>query len=197
VGGMKKVRTNNSNILRNIPNVLTISRVLIAFIVVYLVFIKIDMRITVAVFAVGALTDFLDGIIARKYNLKSEFGRKADMLADRFLWVGTALSFLIAYGITMQLDFVHYLLWIFIMSREIITFPFAVVAFVNGGKPFPHTRFIAKLTTFIQGFALPSLMLSIYYPMFIYPSWILSIAVLAIGFRSALYYLNDINIQER
>jgi phosphatidylglycerophosphate synthase len=119
------------------------------------------------------------------------------MLADRFLWVGTALSFLIAYGITMQLDFVHYLLWIFIMSREIITFPFAVVAFVNGGKPFPHTRFIAKLTTFIQGFALPSLMLSIYYPMFIYPSWILSIAVLAIGFRSALYYLNDINIQER
>jgi len=181
------------NGFRHIPNILTISRIIITLFVIYLIFRRAKIEIIVPIFAVGALTDFFDGLLARKYKWKSEFGRKADMLADRFLWVGTALAFFVSYGLGGELDWNHYLQLMFIMTREIISAPFAIAAFFTG-KQIPKVRIIAKVVTFIQGFALPSLMLSIYYPIFLYLSWPLSIVLAVIGFKSAIFYLKDIGV---
>ena len=95
---MKKIK--KLSILKHIPNFLTISRVFLTFVIIYLIFTKADIKTTITIFAIAALTDWLDGQLARKFNWESEFGRKADMIADRFLWIGTALAFVISFGMS-------------------------------------------------------------------------------------------------
>ena len=72
----------------NLPNKLTIFRViLIPFFVVLLLFdiTAYDKWIALAIFIIASLTDFLDGHIARKYNLVTNFGKFMDPLADKLL----------------------------------------------------------------------------------------------------------------
>src|SRR3989344_6661514 len=108
------------NILKHIPNFLTISRVFLTFVVVYLIFIKANITSIIVIFAIAAITDWLDGQLARKFNWVSEFGRKADIIADRFLWAGTALAFIIAFGLEGKLTPFYGAQILMIMSREII-----------------------------------------------------------------------------
>ena len=73
----------------NLPNRLTILRTLM--IPVFLFFLLTDYAgncskwIAVIVFILASLTDFLDGHIARKYNLVTNFGKFMDPLADKLL----------------------------------------------------------------------------------------------------------------
>lgn len=73
----------------NLPNKLTILRVILVpvFVVFMLVpvFGNADRYIALAVFIIASLTDTLDGMIARKYNLITNFGKFADPLADKLL----------------------------------------------------------------------------------------------------------------
>ena len=81
--------------------------------------------IAVAIFIVASLTDMLDGKIARKYNLVTNFGKFMDPLADKLL-VSAAMICLIATG---QLA-----AWIVIViiSREFIISGFRLIASDNG-----------------------------------------------------------------
>lgn len=114
----------------NLPNKLTILRVLmIPFFVVFLLWnggSDQTLRIVAAViFMVASFTDFLDGSIARKHNLVTNFGKFMDPLADKLL-VCSALICLIELG---QLP-----AWmvIIIISREFIISGFRLVASDNG-----------------------------------------------------------------
>jgi cardiolipin synthase len=71
----------------NVPNVLTMIRMLMIPLFVYLFFLPIERNMFYAalVYAVAALTDYLDGMIARKYNLVTKFGKLFDPLADKLL----------------------------------------------------------------------------------------------------------------
>lgn len=79
----------------NLPNILTTLRV--ALIPVFMYFFTSDMPhgnyIAVAIFIIASLTDFLDGKIARKYNLVTNFGKIMDPFADKLL-VLTSLIYL-------------------------------------------------------------------------------------------------------
>ena len=79
----------------NLPNKLTIMRViLIPFFVFFLLspyFPAYGNYIAVAIFIVASLTDMLDGKIARKYNLVTNFGKFMDPLADKLLVCGFRL----------------------------------------------------------------------------------------------------------
>lgn len=68
----------------NLPNKLTLLRIILVpvFIVLYLTQIYIPACV---VFAVACITDMLDGRIARKYNLVTNFGKIMDPLADKIL----------------------------------------------------------------------------------------------------------------
>ena len=147
----------------NFPTLLNISRIVLTFVVVYMIITNMPIINIVIVFSIAAITDWFDGRIARKYNIVNEFGKKADMVADRFLWIGTALAFIVIFGIRGQLQPIHGFQILLIMIREIISAPSAIVALFSG-RGFPNSRYIAKITTFAQGFALPSVMLSVYYP---------------------------------
>lgn len=113
----------------NLPNKLTTFRViLIPFFVFFLLapyFEGYGNYIALVIFIVASLTDFLDGKIARKYNLVTNFGKFMDPLADKLL-VCSALICLIELG---QLP-----AWvvIIIISREFIISGFRLVAADNG-----------------------------------------------------------------
>lgn len=79
----------------NVPNVLTMIR--IALIPVYWVLFFSGYRHeALAVFVVASLTDVLDGYIARKYNLITNFGKLMDPLADKIMSISVMLSLVIA-----------------------------------------------------------------------------------------------------
>lgn len=113
----------------NLPNKLTIFRViLIPFFVVFLLLDPSNQTyryIADATFIIASLTDMLDGKIARKYNLVTNFGKFMDPLADKLL-VSAAMICLIATG---QLA-----AWIVIViiSREFIISGFRLIASDNG-----------------------------------------------------------------
>lgn len=113
----------------NLPNKLTIFRViLIPFFVVFLLLDPSNQTyryIADAIFIIASLTDTLDGKIARKYNLVTNFGKFMDPLADKLL-VSAAMICLIATG---QLA-----AWIVIViiSREFIISGFRLIASDNG-----------------------------------------------------------------
>lgn len=100
----------------NLPNKITISRLIIAVIMIFFAvfswanvgassilttlgntgFTILDLILAI-LFVVGSATDAIDGKIARKYNLITNFGKFFDPLADKFL-VNSALIFLACYG---------------------------------------------------------------------------------------------------
>lgn len=112
----------------NLPNKLTVFRViLIPFFVALLLFdiTAYDKWIALAIFIIASLTDFLDGHIARKYNLVTNFGKFMDPLADKLL-VCSALICLV------ELSRIPAWIVILIIAREFIISGFRLVASDNG-----------------------------------------------------------------
>lgn len=72
----------NGNIKRQIPNMLTFSRALSPFIIIPAMLFG-EMKIAIGALIFFAITDFLDGKIARKYNYVSDFGIKLDAVCDK------------------------------------------------------------------------------------------------------------------
>ncbi len=113
----------------NLPNKLTLFRViLIPFFVTLLLLYpdKPGWRLTAdAIFIIASLTDLLDGKIARKYNLVTNFGKFMDPLADKLL-VSAAMICLIELGQMPS--------WvvIIIISREFIISGFRLIAATDG-----------------------------------------------------------------
>ena len=113
----------------NLPNKLTVLRVIM--IPFFVLFMLTDLAgaaskyIALAVFCVASFTDFLDGYLARRDNLVTNFGKFMDPLADKLL-VCSALICLIPQG---KLE-----TWIVlvIIAREFIISGFRLVASDNG-----------------------------------------------------------------
>ena len=113
----------------NLPNKLTILRViLIPFFVVFMLFDitgAADKWIALVIFCVASLTDMLDGKIARKYHLVTNFGKFLDPLADKLL-VCTALICL------TSMNRLNVIVVLVIIAREFIISGFRLVASDNG-----------------------------------------------------------------
>ncbi len=113
----------------NLPNKLTIFRViLIPFFVFFMLFEPEEMVFRIiaeVIFCVASITDLLDGQIARKHNLVTNFGKFMDPLADKLL-VCSALICLVANG---QID-----AWIviIIIAREFIISGLRLIASDKG-----------------------------------------------------------------
>lgn len=114
----------------NLPNKLTVLRVILIPFFVVIMMIENGANqtfryVAAAIFIIASLTDMLDGKIARKYNLVTNFGKFMDPLADKLL-VCSAMICLIEKG---QLA-----AWIviIIIAREFIISGFRLVAADNG-----------------------------------------------------------------
>ena len=113
----------------NLPNKLTLFRVvLVPFFVAFLLNQHVNEHfniIALVIFIVASLTDLLDGKIARKYNLVTNFGKFMDPLADKLL-VCSAIICLI------ELERIPSWIVVIIIAREFVISGFRLIASDNG-----------------------------------------------------------------
>lgn len=131
----------------NLPNRITLFRVFLIPVFVILLMLEDYLPyynfIALAVFAAASFTDFLDGHIARKYNLVTTFGKFMDPLADKIL-VCTALILLI------EFDKIPAVVVAIIMAREFIISGFRLIACDKGVVL--AAGYLGKIKTFSQMF---------------------------------------------
>ncbi len=120
-----------------IPNILTVSRfVLIPFIVISLL--SENYILAIVLLTISGLTDILDGIIARKFNLISNFGKLIDPLADK----ATQVSLLVT--LVFQ-DIIPLWILVIIFVKEILMISGA--SFLYGKDLVVSSRWYGKLST--------------------------------------------------
>ena len=168
----------------NLPNKLTTFRViLIPFFVFFMLapnMTGINHYIAAAIFIVASLTDLLDGKIARKYNLVTNFGKFMDPLADKLL-VCSAMICLIKTG---QLA-----AWIvvIIIAREFIISGFRLIASDNGVVI--AASYWGKFKTTFQMLMVIVLILNVQMPFFQILGKILTYAALILTVVSLIDYI--------
>ena len=113
----------------NLPNKLTMARVImIPFFVIFMLTGwggEASKWISLAIFIVASLTDLLDGHIARKHNLVTNFGKFMDPLADKLLVCSAMICFI-------ELEKLPAWFVIIIIGREFIISGFRLIAAENG-----------------------------------------------------------------
>jgi len=134
----------------NLPNKLTMGRILA--IPIFIIIFLMDYRIAATViFILASITDMLDGYIARKYNLVTNFGKLMDPLADKLL-VMSALICLVEMG-----DIAGWMV-VVILGREFIITGMRQVAASQGLVIAAGTT--GKIKTITQMIAIPLLILN-------------------------------------
>lgn len=149
----------DQRVIARIPNWLTVGRLLATPLLVFLLHDPAPWMFTVAVvvFIVAAITDLLDGYIARRWGAVSEFGALIDPLADKLL-VMTALVMLVA-----QRDFSTGEPWVpawmvvVILAREIWITGLRGIAAAQGSILAADT--LGKWKSLYQMVAIPLLLL--------------------------------------
>ena len=97
-------------------NLLTLFRIIFAFLIFLLVSLESNYSIAFILFFLAGITDYFDGFLARKYNVTSNFGKIIDPVADKMLIISTLLA------LSMEGFFDYYYTFIpvlFIVLREI------------------------------------------------------------------------------
>ena len=117
----------------NLPNVLTVSRVPMMFVVVGLMIAEFHLAATLAfwLFIAAALSDWLDGYIARKSGQVSQFGRFMDAVIDKVMVLGLMVA-LIEGDYFGQLTLLAMMAWLCILTREFAISGMRMIAAVKG-----------------------------------------------------------------
>ncbi|MBQ8196916.1 MAG: CDP-diacylglycerol--glycerol-3-phosphate 3-phosphatidyltransferase [Clostridia bacterium] len=121
----------------NLPNKLTILRILLipVFAAVYLIgAIPYNFLIAGCIFTIAALTDFLDGYIARKHNLVTNLGKFLDPIADKILVSTAFILMLVSPFGSSQVILPQYaaIAVAIILARELMVSGFRIVAASKG-----------------------------------------------------------------
>ncbi len=162
--------------MKQLPNAITIMRVGIAVIIPLLIFDgRMALRTTAFIlFVLATITDWLDGYLARRWNVLSGFGRMLDPIADKLLIVGCLLALVAVDKNTLPILYPSLL----ILFREI---------FVSGMREYMadqgitlHVTTLAKYKTTLQFIAIGLAML---YPHFSH--WPYAIEVTIVTFYLA------------
>ncbi len=111
----------------NIPNILTVSRIVLAVILVFLLEANslAGNILAVFVFTIASLTDFYDGHLAKASGLVSDFGKIMDPVADKILLLST-------FGVLAHIGLVAWWMFIVIAIREILVTISRLVAVRQG-----------------------------------------------------------------
>lgn len=131
----------------NIPNALTIFRVLLVPPIIVLIIMDSlpTMAVALGLFLLSALTDSLDGAIARKFNQTSEFGAYFDPIADKFLVWGVYTVFA---TFSFKDLFIPFWLIAFIYLRDL--FVTYLRSYSRKNKIKFKTSVVAKAKTLVQ-----------------------------------------------
>lgn len=119
----------------NTPNKLTLARMIATpvFMAVMLISFKYHYLISLVLFAAASLTDMIDGKMARKYNMVTDFGKFMDPLADKMLTTSAYLGFMYVYGGT-KFSWHIVVITFIVLFREFAVSSIRLVAVTAGGK---------------------------------------------------------------
>ena len=148
----------------NIPNFLTAFRVVCIPIIAILIIAKTNQTYIIFafwLFILSALTDYLDGLTARKLNQSTEFGKVLDPIADKLMTV-ILLSVLYGSKIGTNFPLIFGIPMILIIFREI--FISGLREHVNRVSGILQVSWIAKIKTAFQLIAIGTLIGSLAFP---------------------------------
>lgn len=96
MGGVLVLGCRNLLETMNLPNIISLSRIPLVFLIVGCLYIPgtVGAFLAFFLFVLGSVSDWLDGFLARKYNLVSDFGKLMDALTDKVFVVGTCVALL-------------------------------------------------------------------------------------------------------
>lgn len=115
----------------NTPNKLTIARIILTpvFMATLMIDFKYHFLVSVIIFAIASFTDYVDGNMARKCGLVTDFGKFLDPLADKMLTTAALIGF-IAMGIGWQITWIVFI----VLFREFMIASLRLVTVSSGGK---------------------------------------------------------------
>ncbi|HRZ85976.1 MAG TPA: CDP-alcohol phosphatidyltransferase family protein [Candidatus Paceibacterota bacterium] len=186
----KTSKNNQKEKLFNIPNALSISRLILGFILVYLILFTSNYLIILLIFTLAALTDFFDGYLARKLKQTTKIGARLDQYIDRIFMIPLLIILVIKlYNQNPKMAYLS----ILCLTREIIGAPGVIIRVLKKTDTY-KVKFIGKVVTFIQSFAVGAIILTVALPniiLFRTFAWLLAIATGIIGIIAGFDYLKD------
>ena len=126
----------------NIPNILTIFRILLVPVFVIFV-IQNNLFMALVIFILAGITDGLDGFLARVLDQRTVIGAYLDPSADKFLLISAYLSLTIK-------DMLPGWLSVVVVSRDIIILSGVVILHVMDKRPAIRPSILSKITTVFQ-----------------------------------------------
>ena len=168
----------------NIPNALTLLRALGVPVFLYLFLIADQPIASFVVIALGGITDYLDGKIARALKQTSEFGAKFDPTVDRLYIAAVIIAFAIK-------DYLPWPLVFAIIARDLILFLLIIYQKLRA-IPFLEVSYLGKAATFNLLYAFPFLLLeevSVIGPWCFAAGWSFAIWGISLYFYTGIQYL--------
>ena len=133
----------------NIPNALTLIRVVMIPIFIAILGLShsyLGHIVAAVIFAIASITDYLDGFLARKWNVVSNFGKFADPMADKLLVMS-------AFIMMIELKMVPAWITAVIICRELAVTGLRLLLVETGGVVLPAAM-PGKIKTFSQMFSI-------------------------------------------
>jgi cardiolipin synthase (CMP-forming) len=157
------LRTGKPGHSLNIPNLITLGRIILVPVVVYAI-ISGEMLAAFALFLIAGVSDAVDGFLAKRFHMASELGAYLDPLADKALIVSIYVALGIANALPISLV-------ILVVSRDIMIISGFMLSWLVGKpmpvRPLPVSKantvaqiFLATLVLGEQGFGFSAAMLS-------------------------------------
>ena len=146
----------------NLPNILTLIRVLLTPIFVILIINKY-FEWALLTFAIAGITDGLDGLIARLTGQRTELGAYLDPIADKLLAFAAFISLAI-------IEMIPSWLVVIVITRDIIILVGFLVMFLTNYHPKINPSFLSKMTTTFQIITILFALLAGLFPVFKQPS---------------------------
>ncbi len=120
----------------NTPNKLTVARIIATpiFMATMIFNFPYHYSISLILFIAASLTDMIDGKMARKYNLVTDFGKFLDPLADKMLTTSAYLGFICMYADNFAICLQMTIITFIVLFREFMVSSIRLVVVSSGGK---------------------------------------------------------------
>ncbi|MDQ6967114.1 MAG: CDP-alcohol phosphatidyltransferase family protein [Mariprofundaceae bacterium] len=128
--------------LLNVPNMLTLARIIMTPVIVYMV-LSDQAWLALVLMVIAGITDMLDGAIARYFNLRTTVGAYLDPMADKILLISLFVTLFIVEQVPL-------FVFLAIIFRDLIIVVGAITYEIVTHRLTMQPSFVSKATTFIQ-----------------------------------------------
>jgi cardiolipin synthase (CMP-forming) len=149
-----------------------------------------------AVFAVAAISDGVDGYIARRYHQKTELGTYLDPLADKILLVSAMILLSVRFKDTSPFDLLPLWFPVLAISRDLIVLGGVLLVHMLAGKVTARPRLVGKCATFFQMITVGWVLLRIDRPTYQWPLYAAGLFTMVSGIWYIFDGVKQLNVHE-